>query len=995
MQKLKVLIGAFALVCANLLIVLGVHVSMTAQPVEAQEATNPTFACNDETFAAAQEDYLNSLATNPRADTQSFETARANFARIIADCYQTIDVTQLRYDGGAASVPSEFTVNGRGGGFADYLLFGTKWGGGTNFNTATSPQIPGGTVYWSYMPNGVDASVEGAGTITAVSSMPTYQACFLTEISSAFTAWQTVANIQFVQVTDVGAGAPVNSNTGTFGHIRIGAHAMDGASGTLAHAYYPPPNGNTIAGDLHFDVAENWQCTTGGGQIDIGLVALHEIGHAIGLDHEPTLLAVMNAFYNPALTALQTDDINGVRAIYGTSATPGINIVEGLSGPYPSTRSVSGLGTNISDVNITITGLYHIYPDDVDMLLVGPAGQSVILMSDACGSTTISNINVTFDDAAASQLSDTGACATGTFRPSNFAGSGSEAFPSPAPASGYSSTLSVFNGTNPNGTWSLFIIDDELPDTGGVVNWSLSISTVPTATPTNTATNTPTRTPTNTATNTATNTPTRTPTNTATNSPTNTPTNTPVTPTATPTNTATSTATNTPTNTPVTPTATSTNTATSTATNTPTNTPVTPTATSTNTATGTATNTPTNTPVTPTTTSTNTATGTATNTPTNTPVTPTATSTNTATGTATSTPTNTPVTPTATPTNTATGTATSTSPGGVSIIVSRVSISVTEGGLSVIYNVRLSQSPVAGEQVTITPGYDGSQLTLSPANRKLDSSNWNTGRNFTVTAVNDAIAESSPLNTLITHSSTSNVGGSPFNGLTGPSIAVQVIDNDGTATNTPTSTSTSTATNTSEPPTSTSTPTNTSLPTDTATPTITATATNTPTPNNKPPTVTPTSSPSSTPTVTATATVTATSTATTTPEPPTATSTPTNTSTPSGAGIIVSILNFTVTEGGTSYTYNVRLASAPGAGEQVTIVPAYDTTQLSFSPASRRLDSTNWNTGRNFAVSAVNDAIAEAQLITLITHGSTSSVFGSPYNGLTGPTINVTVVDND
>ncbi len=926
MQKLKVLIGAFALVCANLLIVLGVHVSMTAQPVEAQEATNPTFACNDETFAAAQEDYLNSLATNPRADTQSFETARANFARIIADCYQTIDVTQLRYDGGAASVPSEFTVNGRGGGFADYLLFGTKWGGGTNFNTATSPQIPGGTVYWSYMPNGVDASVEGAGTITAVSSMPTYQACFLTEISSAFTAWQTVANIQFVQVTDVGAGAPVNSNTGTFGHIRIGAHAMDGASGTLAHAYYPPPNGNTIAGDLHFDVAENWQCTTGGGQIDIGLVALHEIGHAIGLDHEPTLLAVMNAFYNPALTALQTDDINGVRAIYGTSATPGINIVEGLSGPYPSTRSVSGLGTNISDVNITITGLYHIYPDDVDMLLVGPAGQSVILMSDACGSTTISNINVTFDDAAASQLSDTGACATGTFRPSNFAGSGSEAFPSPAPASGYSSTLSVFNGTNPNGTWSLFIIDDELPDTGGVVNWSLSISTVPTATPTNTATNTPTRTPTNTATNTATNTPTRTPTNTATNSPTNTPTNTPVTPTATPTNTATST---------------------------------------------------------------------ATNTPTNTPVTPTATSTNTATGTATSTPTNTPVTPTATPTNTATGTATSTSPGGVSIIVSRVSISVTEGGLSVIYNVRLSQSPVAGEQVTITPGYDGSQLTLSPANRKLDSSNWNTGRNFTVTAVNDAIAESSPLNTLITHSSTSNVGGSPFNGLTGPSIAVQVIDNDGTATNTPTSTSTSTATNTSEPPTSTSTPTNTSLPTDTATPTITATATNTPTPNNKPPTVTPTSSPSSTPTVTATATVTATSTATTTPEPPTATSTPTNTSTPSGAGIIVSILNFTVTEGGTSYTYNVRLASAPGAGEQVTIVPAYDTTQLSFSPASRRLDSTNWNTGRNFAVSAVNDAIAEAQLITLITHGSTSSVFGSPYNGLTGPTINVTVVDND
>ncbi|MFF2291115.1 proprotein convertase P-domain-containing protein [Peribacillus butanolivorans] len=125
---------------------------------------------------------------------------------------------------------------------------------------------------------------------------------------------------------------------------------------------------------------------------------------------------------------------------------------------------------------MTLTNMSHTFPDDIDILLVGPGGQNVILMSDAGGGADINNVTLTFDDDAPTFLPDAAQIVSGTFKPTNFGGA--DVFPAPAPIPPYGSLLNVFNGTNPNGTWSLFVVDDIEGDTGSIAGgWSLTITT--------------------------------------------------------------------------------------------------------------------------------------------------------------------------------------------------------------------------------------------------------------------------------------------------------------------------------------------------------------------------------------------------------------------------------------------------------------------------------------------------------------------------------------
>ena len=141
-----------------------------------------------------------------------------------------------------------------------------------------------------------------------------------------------MANITFTAVAD---GGEAYDAAGTSGDIRIGGHVFDGVGGTLAHGFYPPVNGSTAAGDIHFDTADAWKIGFGGPGFDVFQVMAHEIGHAIGLDHTLVPSSLMNAFYDETFSGPQTDDIAGAVFIYGPAVTTEV--------PEPTSLALVGL----------------------------------------------------------------------------------------------------------------------------------------------------------------------------------------------------------------------------------------------------------------------------------------------------------------------------------------------------------------------------------------------------------------------------------------------------------------------------------------------------------------------------------------------------------------------------------------------------------------------------------------------------------------------------
>ena len=141
--------------------------------------------------------------------------------------------------------------------------------------------------------------------------------------------------------------------------------------------------------------------------------------------------------------------------------------------PFPASIEVNVQTTSISKVTVTIHNLVHSLPSDIHMLLIGPEGQSAYLMGNVGNGFPVNGVTITFDDDALNPLSITGPLVNGTFKPTL---NGAADPNLPSTIFGSNTSLSVFEGTNPNGIWSLYIVDSVATNTGYISDgWTLTL----------------------------------------------------------------------------------------------------------------------------------------------------------------------------------------------------------------------------------------------------------------------------------------------------------------------------------------------------------------------------------------------------------------------------------------------------------------------------------------------------------------------------------------
>ncbi|XP_050222155.1 metalloendoproteinase 3-MMP-like [Mercurialis annua] len=127
-------------------------------------------------------------------------------------------------------------------------------------------------------------------------------------VAKAFKTWADNTHFRFARVQNY---RYADLKIGFFKRHHGDGAPFDGPGGVLAHAFAPED------GRFHYDGDESWSVDVEEDAFHIETVALHEIGHLLGLGHSSIEDAIMYPSLPPGtIKGLDTDDIQGIQDLY-------------------------------------------------------------------------------------------------------------------------------------------------------------------------------------------------------------------------------------------------------------------------------------------------------------------------------------------------------------------------------------------------------------------------------------------------------------------------------------------------------------------------------------------------------------------------------------------------------------------------------------------------------------------------------------------------------